>query len=148
MSNISALAQIERVIGARGIDPRNRNLKDFELIDRLDGQGIQIRFWDEIALGGLPTPTESTLATTPRLSLSSAINTAETGVIVTCQLDDTSASTVNWRCVDPDGVVHTANAPAVNGQESWEILTGKPGLYRVSAWSSVYGYAELSIEGV
>jgi hypothetical protein len=145
---ITDAMQIERVIGARGINPQNRLNEDFELIDRLDGLGIQFRFWNEVTLGAVPTQQELTLATSPRLSLSQQSNQAGDGIIVTCQLGDTTDSVINWRCVDPDGEVYTASDSADNGQGSWEILTGKVGVYQVSAWANTYGYAALSAEGV
>lgn len=145
---ITSATQVQRVIGARGINPQGRLNVDFELIDRLDGQGVQIRVWNQLALGAPPTELELALANSPRLSLSQEINGTDDGVLVTCQLDDTTNSVINWRCIDPDGESTTVNGPADNGQDVWEILTGKPGIYTVSAWSNSYGYAEISFEGV
>lgn len=145
---ITDAMQIEKVIGARGMNPKNRLNEDFELIDRLDGQGIQFRFWNEVVLGVTPTQQELALATTPRLDLTYEVNPAEDGIIVTCQLADTTNSTIHWRCIDPDGEIYSAFGPADNGQERWEILTGKAGIYLVSAWANTYGYAELSAEGI
>lgn len=142
---IANVTQIENVIGTRGINPVGRANTDFELIDRLDGQGIQLKFWTAANLGGAePSEAELTLGDAPLIALSVADNATDDGIIVTATLTGGSTQTVNWRCIAPDGTTHTASAAAVGGVETWEIETGQSGVYIIHAWANGFGFAQVT----
>jgi hypothetical protein len=136
---------IERIIGARGIDPRNSNLIRFELTDRLNGEGPQLTLWDN-TLGGLPSNAEQIIGANPLITLELIDNATDDGILVTATLVGGTTQLVNWRCIDPDNVVNTANANAVAGTDTWEIITGKAGSYTIQAWASTFGFAQTSYQ--
>lgn len=130
-----------RILKTRGIlAPSNDS---FRLIDELDGQGIKIDRWDEATLGARPSQAELVLANAPQISLGITANNTDDGIIVTATLTGGATQTVNWRCIDPDGLVNTASGAAVAGVETWEIITGKAGQYIIQAWADAFGFAEV-----
>lgn len=130
------------VIGQRGIIPSPSLINTaFELIDRRNGDGIVIRWWDELQLGPVPSQSELDLASNPLLSLHLAAT--EAGFTATCQTVNASyTGLLSWRCIDPDGIVYTEQENAVNGGGSWEVETGKLGDYTVAVWATGFGYVE------
>lgn len=134
------------VLGQRGNNPQAfPNFEKWSLIDRLDGQGIQVHTWDA-ELGAHPSNAELTLAATPLIVLGVADNAGNDGIIVTATLTLVGNQTVNWRCIDPDGVIYTDSAAAVAGVDTWEIITGKAGNYTIQAWASGLGFAQTNYE--
>lgn len=131
---------VRNILGQRGLIPGDYYAY-WELIDRLDGNGIVIRFWDVDVLGPEPSQSEIDLATNPLINL--IITPNEGGVVATSQVTNVGYSgTVNWRCIAPDGTVYTESDNMVTGADNWEIVMGALGNYTVATWVNGYGYAE------
>ena len=135
--------QIERLIGMRGIDPREQIGVTYDLVNHSDGQGIQLQFWEVATLGPLPTVPELAAALTNSIALEIAPNNTDDGIVVTATLTGGSTQLVGWRCVDPTGTVHIESANASGGVETWEIITGQAGEYIIQAWAAGFGFASL-----
>lgn len=133
----------DNVIGARGINPIGKNGTAYMLIDRLDGQGIQIYEWDEAVLGMLPTEEELTRGANPLIALSS--QDTELGFIATATLTGGTSQTVFWRCITPSNEEFTASGAAVAGVESWEV-EAPTGTYIMQVWADGFGFAQMGVE--
>lgn len=131
---------VENILGQRGLIP-TAYYQEWELIDRLDGNGIVIREWNQAVLGPEPSQNELDLAANPLISL--IITPTETGATITSQVTNGGYNgAVNWRCIDPDGMVYTEEDVMVNGADNWQIDMGKTGTYIIASWVIGYGYAE------
>lgn len=132
---------IMNVIGQRGIDPLTTTIGvEWELTDRLDGNGAQLTTWQ---YDPLPTAQELALAATPLITL--GYQMLPTGFLLTATLTGGTNQSVQWRCVALlTGVISLDQGVAVNGVETWEI-DAPLGIYRVAAWCAGFGYAEEKI---
>lgn len=130
------------VIGARGLLPSPSLVNTaFELINRLDGLGNVIRFWDSDTLGPLPTDNEWALAESPLITLQ--IIDTETGINAVAQCANGGyTGLIFWRVVAPDSTVYEAQDNAVNGGDNWEVDMGQAGIYTLATWASDFGYVE------
>lgn len=126
------------ILGQRGFIP-NADLINvaFELIDRRDGQGIQLRMWNP-SYGEVPSEQEWALAETPAILLT--LQLTEDGFLATART--LNAPTCHWRIIDPYGEIHEDVAPMVGGESKWEVETFTLGEYRVAVWQTGFGYAE------
>lgn len=126
------------IIGQRGYIPTDDLINvAFELIDRRDGQGIQLRMWNP-QYGDTPTDTEWMLADAPAILLT--LQLTEDGFLATTRT--LNAPTCHWRIIDPYGEVHEDVAPMIGGESKWEVETFALGEYRVAVWQAGFGYAE------
>lgn len=130
------------VIGARGILPATSLINTaFELINRLDGLGNVIRFWNSEALGPVPTDNEWALAQNPLMTLQ--LIPTETGINAVAQTVNAGyTGLIFWRVIAPNGTIYEAQDNAVNGGDHWEVDMGQAGTYSIATWASDFGYVE------
>jgi hypothetical protein len=148
---------ILKVLGARGLLPSAYpNREYWGLRDDLDGLGIKLDwhadlspFWDEAALGPVPSEQELALAATPLIALAVEPNGTGDGLVFTATLTDAPDGTATqWRLIDPLGAETLTNGTTSAGSDAWEIETNASGSYLVQVWADGFGFAELSAEGI
>lgn len=134
MINLNAM-NCNKVLLMRGLVIEGQ---PYRLIDRLDGQGVQIDFWD---IGLPPSQLELDLAASPNIALQKT--SIPNGVRLTAVTSGYSGD-YQWRCVSPDKSLDYALNDA--GDE-WEIETGQLGQYTVWCGAATLGVAVITFEG-
>lgn len=137
MNNLNPTS-CNKVLFMRGFTVEGRNGTDYQLIDRLDENGITIDFWN---LGLPPSQLELDLTVVPNITLQKT--SIPDGVKITAVTVGYSGN-YHWRCVSPDGSVDYAFDDAAN---FWDIGTGQLGNYEVWCGVPSLGVAVITFEG-